>query len=520
VVHGFRLVFEELRVAVSGYFAQVVQPDEPDYVLATSPAADIARNDRLAARVARVDKIDAEIKQLEEDKISPEELADDLAEIAREISDINAQITVSLTEGVITDELREEIKDLENKKDVEKQIAENTNKRKDEEIELLKEERAELRALNRVEPPVEYWNWQITLTQALRFFSTDSAVAAAASTSASISFGNFDSRQVTWQALLNYGGSQGTTAVTRVRALTRKFLEAYARFYGDLTNFDANAVCETLARDFKIATKFAFQTKLDRFADLTRSVMDRINSNYKTFTNVFSELTMELPPLMPFNNDNLTRLDKFDDTVRGMVKPREPEGHFKYWSDGASTAFVAEGLDTDKLFESLRQEVALRYDAYVRMAKKIFPFNAEDGDDAEYRRQVDKGTQLSWANKLQARKGVTMSKFLERTGLKLEQRSASDPDTFGKGSYYVAVAEGEVEDTDFNSYFSKLGRLSNEGSGDLDKFPLLASVIDIRKKAKDGSAVEWRYVRASVRQDLIEQYTKKHAVARAFRGRR
>jgi len=114
-----------------------------------------------------------------------------------------------------------------------------------------------------------------------------------------------------------------------------------------------------------------------------------------------------------------------------------------------------------------------------------------------------------------------MREFQSRYGLKVEARSASDPDTFGKGTYYIAVAEFVVlQDNDLNSFFSKLGRLNSRTGTRPQDDPLFASVNELRNAARNGSSPDWEFLKASVRQGLVEEYTKRHAVARAFRGKR
>jgi len=406
-------------------------------------------------------------------------------------------------------------------------------------------------------PAVASWGWKIGMEDALRFFSRDDALTAAADTTVKPVFfadtGLFEPSPITWRSLfaigakgLDIGGAGAETGLARVKALVDAFNEAYEKFYETAPPTNLATVYGNLADDYKRATNFAFQTSFERLAEVAQPVMDKINASYSKFKVFLDEMSMELPPLMPFHNDSLTRLRSprnskttlddqttnleqdsgatFDDAIRGIVLPRSEVGKLGYWAEDLPELFSSSSVKTVNASTSLRNEIAFRYDEYVRMARKIFPFNDND-NDSEYRRQVDKGTPASWANSLQARQGVTLGEFLERTGLTLEQRSASDEDTFGKGTYYIAIAQAtdEVQDPDLNSYFSKLGRISNATGMD----PLGDSLREIREKAKagidnvnSGGAPEWQFLRASFRQDLIEQYTKKHAVARAFRGRR
>lgn len=528
VAFPLRAVLEQLKKLVDLGVGNV---DRTGTVYVTDSAREIEINNTNA-------DIDQRIKELEQAKANVQQAASDavaksndqVTEIAKLIAELSVSQSASSPNILAYQQrLRARADDLL------AQIEQITTDQANAVAALDTEIEAELDKQDAL-PSVSLWDWADSLAQALRVFVTQipegTSEADALSRIEKSEFRPvfFDDNfrwenyigPATWLTFAQLEAQQSSVVLSTIRRQLLAFVEAYIDYFEvDPTTLSMVTILQNMVRTMKDATDYYFESRADRFNREFGDSLDKINSNYSVFKEFLQENQLELPPLMPFSNASLINIANYDESVQNMVVPREDIGKYSFWADNVAPSFVQQGTTQgSRRFSSLRQEVVFRYDEFVRMARKIFPFNEEDSG-TEYQAQAKQGTAASWANRLQARRGITMREFQDRYGLKVESRSASDPDTFGKGTYYIAVAESVgSEDTDLNSFFSKLGRINAVTGTSPARDPLFASINEMRGVVRNGSSPDWEFIKASVRQGIIEEYTRRHAVARAFRGKR
>jgi len=350
-------------------------------------------------------------------------------------------------------------------------------------------------------PPVFPWNWSRDVERLLRSFDQNSNDAAA---TAEFLSEPLDFSGVSLDAPAN-------TVTAGLVSAVRRFLQGYREFFDGPID---STVFFNVANTILNATTFFLRTREEVFGPDVYAAMDRVDSEYKVFRDFIAENQIEIPPLLPFQNSDLLAVAKVDEQLKDVIVPRNEEGKYTNWKsidpvfDG-QTELISAG---DRA-RTLREEVIFKYDEFIRTARKIFPF-AEGDEDTAYQQAEARGRQASWANQVQAREGVKMREFLARFGLTLEEGTVADEAaSFSKGTYYKAVAE---DGADLNSFFSKMGRVEANLTAD----PLGESLGEVRANAERGGSPDWQNLRASVRQKLVEDYTRRHVASRAFRGKR
>jgi len=226
---------------------------------------------------------------------------------------------------------------------------------------------------------------------------------------------------------------------------------------------------------------------------------------------------LEIPPLFPFSNTALSLVSEYDKAVAAIVQPRYPEGEYATRLDGAVSKALSTLLDITRSDRpDIQRNTVLAYDAFIRVARKVFPLADDSNNVTEYQEHKTAGDVHAWANRVQARKTVSLEDFVTRNHLTLVLHAEGSP--FGVGYFYQmksATVTGHSGGQGVGGYFSKLGSTDIAPSGS----NLARSLNEVRAAA-GRNEVYRRILSEEARQALVLEYARKHAVPAAYQGKK
>lgn len=266
----------------------------------------------------------------------------------------------------------------------------------------------------------------------------------------------------------------------------------------------------------RLADEFLYVTQLVPASGTAISnlglAVDAASESLAKVTDEVNTRGLDIPPIMPFTNQEITKVATAEKALSALVVPENAETTYTGLAAANDVALIQKFEDDIGGFNpDVGRITALRYDAFVRTIRRVYPFAAEDVGTTLYEDARREGSTHRWINKLQARKVVTLENFAtySNTGLQLRQVAG----TFGLGSYYVLATPNKPTTGTYalNTYFSKLGSDAKENSKLNKSLTEVADAVGRRPGAMLAEAE---------RQAIVEAYTKRHAVAALIHGKK
>lgn len=269
--------------------------------------------------------------------------------------------------------------------------------------------------------------------------------------------------------------------------------------------------------EFLDRTAVVFSPDQQELLDTARRSLAEANATLDDLNKVLLDSELAVPPLFPFSNVDLCRVERFDRTVKDIILAQYDEGTYESRVGQIASAELsrASAFSRSNAAVVARRDAVLAYHSFIRVANGVFPLTDTGEGVTEYQAHKLAGDVHAWANRVQARETVSLGRFIRNNELTLTLESVSSP--FGSGHFYRMSSRKFTEGEGVGGFFSRLGSFALTPRG--DKSNLTRSLNEIRVAAKSSSAAR-AILDEESRQQLLLAYARRHAVPAAFQGKR